>query len=86
MAQIITHILHKTNTNSNEKIFHKINCDNGVTYYISDAISLAGTVIENANVLQLLSFSDYAINRKTNELIKCRGSLENVVDGFLRAL
>ena len=86
MAQIITHILSKTNTNSNEKIFHKINCDNGVTYYISDAIPLAGTVIENADMLQLLRFSNYAINRKTNELIKCREPLENLVDAFLRTL
>ncbi len=88
MAQIITHILPKTNTKSNEKTYHKINTNNDITYYVRDEVLplLEKRLEEFYDMHQLLMFSDYAINRRTNEIVKCRNSVEVVVDSFLISL
>ncbi len=88
MAQIITHILPKTKNKSNEKIYHKINSDNDMIYYVRDEAltHLEKRLEEFYDMRQLLMFSDYAINIRTNEIVKCRNSIEVVVDSFLTTL
>lgn len=86
MAQITIHHV-KSNgdsTQDNTTHYHKINFVNGMTYYIRNGFvpPLEGIVDEQ----QLLRLSEYAINRKTNEIIKCMNSIGIVIDGFLGSL
>lgn len=86
MAQIITHILPKTEkeNKSNEKIYHKINYDNDMIYYIREGN--VPPLEESIDMLQLLMLSDCVISRKTNKIVKYRKSIEVVIDGFLSTL
>lgn len=73
----------------NRKIYYKIECSDNITYYIQlDKLSNIGltTFEEPPYSQQLLQFSDYLINHKTNEIIKYRNSIEITVNNFLNVL
>lgn len=84
MAQIITHILPKTKNKSNEKIYHKIDSDNDMIYYIRE--ENVPPLEESIDMLQLLMLSNFVINRRTNKIVKCGESIEVVIDSFLSTL
>lgn len=92
MAKIITH-----KEIDKELIYHKIIYSDKI-YYILDSVyptieKYVGDLYNNVYTLPylvsdlyLIRYSDYVVNIKTNQIIKCRMSIDEVIDGHLKIL
>lgn len=93
MAKIITHKEIDKEIDK-ELIYHKIIYSDKI-YYILDSVyptikKYVGDLYNNVYTLPYLEsdlylfrYSDYVVNIKTNKIIKCRISIDEIIDGYL---
>ena len=84
MNKLITHYNIESNDTEVNRV-HKIINSDGRIYYMKNVIfvQMCGN-ISNITKLEFMANSEFVIDKNTNELIKCRIPMENLVDSYIQ--